>query len=84
MPRPAFTVRPAAACSRSGGGPHRWHPDGDSADLLAYGRPDHGVTVILGRCDRCGAAVLSLGHYGSDHTAQSTLLELPAAALPED
>jgi hypothetical protein len=83
MPRPAFTVRPAAACPRTGR-THRWHPGGDSADLLAYGSPDHGVTVFLGRCDHCGTAVLSLGHHGSDHTAHTTLLELPAAALPED
>jgi hypothetical protein len=82
--RHAFPVRPAAGCPRRANKGHRFVPDGDSADLLAYGRPDHGVTVFLGRCQDCGIALLSVGRRGSDHPEHLTVLELPDAALPED
>jgi hypothetical protein len=58
-------------------------PDGDSADLLAYGYPDHGVALQLGRCADCGIALLSLGAYKSDLAEHTTVLELPDAGLPE-
>ena len=79
----AFTVRPAATCPGRPGRDHRWVVDGDTADLLAYGRPDHGVAVWLVRCDTCGIALLSLGRHGSDAGHHSTRLEPPDAALPE-
>ena len=87
MPRPrtvAFTVRPVTSCPRLSTGMHRWIEDGDRSDLLAYGRPDHGVAVHLGRCTACGTALLAIGQYGTDSDARGTVFELPDAELPED
>ena len=56
----------------------------DAADLLAYGYPDHGVALHLGRCPDCGIALLSLGAYKSDLAEHTTVLELPDAGLPEE
>ena len=52
---------PRAADERA----HTWEP-GDSADLVSYGQPDHGLTVYLGRCRYCGAALLAVDRLTAD------------------
>ena len=53
----------AGPCQRSAGeAPHTWQP-GDSADLVSYGDPDHGLSVWLGRCPRGGALADSGPHF---------------------
>jgi hypothetical protein len=50
----------AGPCPRSAqDGPHVWEP-GDTADLVSYGDPDHGLTVWLGRCERCTVPLLAI------------------------
>jgi hypothetical protein len=39
--------------------PHVWQL-GDLADLVSHGHPDHGLTVWLGRCQRCGVPLLAI------------------------
>ncbi|PZS23730.1 MAG: hypothetical protein DLM61_23570 [Pseudonocardiales bacterium] len=38
---------------------HTWQ-SGDSADLISYGPPDHGVSVYLGRCRYCVVPLLAV------------------------
>ena len=52
----------------------------DRADLVDYGTPDHGVTVRLGRCRHCTAALLAIDPYMSDHAA-CLLYEMTGARL---
>ena len=85
MARPRFTVAVPGFCPAPvDNRPHTWIPDGDGADLLSYGHPDHGVTVLLGRCRHCGVALLSIGRYGTDRDQHALCLELPDAALGEE
>jgi hypothetical protein len=50
----------AGPCPRGAGSdPHAWEP-GDCADLISYGDPDHGVSVWLGRCQRCAVPLLAV------------------------
>ncbi|MGH4009030.1 MAG: hypothetical protein ACRDTH_12900 [Pseudonocardiaceae bacterium] len=48
MSTPTLAVR--GPCPQSADGrPHTWQ-SGDSAGLISYATPDHGVSVYLGRC----------------------------------
>ena len=77
---PAFVMRPLGVCPRSGG-EHVWVLDGDSADLVVYGKPDHGVSLDLGRCRACGIALLSVGPLGAEWADQPARFELAGARL---
>jgi hypothetical protein len=45
--------------------PHSWVP-GDTADLVSLGSPDHGLSVWLGRCDRCDVPLLAITPLEAD------------------
>lgn len=85
----AFTAEPANRCPDSGSRlPHRVCFR-DTADLLDLGisSMDVGVTVALGRCERCGVPLLGIGERiggGDDLTTLPVLLELPTAFLAEE
>lgn len=77
-----LATQPAAGCpaSRDAQQSHIWEP-GHGADLLAYGKPDLGISVDLGRCRHCGVALLSIGEHGSEQTEQTLTFEVRGAEL---
>jgi hypothetical protein len=86
VPASSFGAVEASVCPRSGvlRRPHDFRY-GDRHDLNSYGSPDLGVTVCLGRCDRCGTPMLAVGPAGADTTAQMPVwLVLSGADLGEE
>lgn len=79
--RTDITLAPAVACPKSGyTRAHTWEP-GDLADLVSYGNPDHGLTVRLGRCQRCGVALLAVEALGTEPHPAAPFYEIPGAVL---
>jgi hypothetical protein len=71
----------AGACPRSAGDrPHTWQP-GDTADLVGYGHPDHGLTVALGRCRFCGTPLLAVETLTGEDLGGGRLYEARGAEL---
>lgn len=74
-------LQPANACPRSADGrPHTWQP-GALADLIAYGHPDHGLSVALGRCRYCHTPLLLLAPLAAEDTSTAALYEAHGAEL---
>ncbi len=56
----------AGPCPRAAGDrPHTWQ-EGDYAELVSYGQPDHAISVRLGRCSYCTAPLLRLQPLAED------------------
>jgi hypothetical protein len=79
-----IAIQPADRCpvSRDAQHPHTWIPD-DGADIIAFGSPDLGISVDLGRCRYCRAALLSIGEHGSEQHQRSLLMEVTGAEVTE-
>jgi hypothetical protein len=77
-----LAIQPVTGCpkSRDAQQAHTWEP-GNGADLIAYGQPDLGVSIDLGRCQYCKIALLSVGEYYSEHSERSVIFEIRAAEL---
>ena len=76
-----LTLTVPSPCPQSvDGRPHTWQ-SGDSADLISYGQPDHGVTVYLGRCRYCAVPLLAIVSMSADHRGGGPFLEVPGAEL---
>lgn len=81
MSRGEVGLSPAVACPATRyARPHTWRADA-GADLVGYGRPDHGVTVWLGRCARCGAALLAVRRLIGDPDPAGPLFDVTGAEL---
>ena len=71
----------AGPCPRSAGdAPHTWQP-GDSADLISYGEPDHGLSVWLGRCQHCAVPLLAITPLEADCPDRAARYEAAGAEL---
>jgi hypothetical protein len=71
----------AGPCPRSANDrPHTWRA-GDTADLVGYGQPDHGLSVALGRCQRCGVPLLAVEALTGDELGGGRLYEARGAEL---
>jgi hypothetical protein len=77
MPIPVLAGPCEAA---SGEHPHVWQL-GDLADLVSHGHPDHGLTVWLGRCDRCAVPLLAITPLQADDVDGAAWYEAPGAEL---
>jgi hypothetical protein len=60
--------------------PHDWEP-GDTADLVSFGHPDHGVSVWLGRCQRCAVPLLAITTLDADDVDGAAWYEVRGAEL---
>jgi hypothetical protein len=60
--------------------PHEWQL-GDLADLVSPGHPDHGLTVWLGRCERCGVPLLAITPLQASDVEGVAWYEAPGARL---
>jgi hypothetical protein len=60
--------------------PHTWQ-SGDSADLISYGTPDHGVSVYLGRCRSCAVPLLAVVRVSEDLRGSGGFLEARGTQL---
>jgi hypothetical protein len=71
----------AGQCPRAVDGlSHRWE-HGDMAELVSFGRPDHGLTVVLGRCPVCTTPLLRVGPLTSDDLPDGPMYEARGAEL---
>ncbi|MGH3684474.1 MAG: hypothetical protein ACRDSM_05335 [Pseudonocardiaceae bacterium] len=76
-----LTLTVPGPCPQSAEGrPHTWQ-SGDSADLISYGPPDHGVSVYLGRCRYCVVPLLAVIPLSEDLRGGSPVLEVHGAQL---
>jgi hypothetical protein len=74
-------LRRAGACPGSNAARrHEWRA-GELADLVTYGQPDHGVTVRLGHCGRCGVPLLRVEPLSDDTPAKGAFFEAKGAEL---
>ncbi|MGH8877749.1 MAG: hypothetical protein ACRD0P_10465 [Stackebrandtia sp.] len=55
-----LTVAVPSPCPQSADGRAHTCQPGDSADLISFGEPDHGVSVYLGRCRYCAVPLLAV------------------------
>ena len=77
----ALTVTVAGPCPRATHcQPHTWQA-GNSADLVSFGTPDHGVSVYLGRCRFCAVPLLAVVPVSEDHHGGGPFLEVHGAEL---
>ncbi|MGH3778651.1 MAG: hypothetical protein ACRDRR_23410 [Pseudonocardiaceae bacterium] len=77
----ALTLAVPRSCPRSADAqPHTWQSS-DSADLISYGTPDHGVSVYLGRCRSCAVPLLAVIPLSEDLRGSGPFLELHEATL---
>jgi hypothetical protein len=78
-PGACSTHRIRGPCPHSADGrPHTWQ-SGDSADLISFGNPDHGVSVYLGRCRHCAVPLLALAPLSEDRRGDGPVLEVHGA-----
>jgi hypothetical protein len=74
-----LTLAVQGPCPQSTEGrPHTWQ-SGDSADLIGFGTPDHGVTVYLGRCRYCVMPLLTVTRLSEDRRGAGSVLEVHGA-----
>jgi hypothetical protein len=63
--------------------PHTWR-SGDSADLISFGKPDHGVSAYLGRCRYCVVPMLAVAKVSEDLRGAGPVLEYPGPIYDPD
>jgi hypothetical protein len=77
----ALTVAVADPCPRSmDSRPHAWAP-GDSADLVSFGAPDHGVSAYWGQCRYCAVPLLAVVPMSEDLRGGGPFLEVSGTEL---
>ena len=62
------------------GRPHTWRSD-NSADLISYSSPDHGMSVYLGRCRSCAVPLLAVAPVSENRRSGGPVLEVHGAVL---
>lgn len=60
--------------------PHTFR-HGDMAELVAFGQPDHGLTVILGRCVHCTVPLVLVGALCGNDEPDGPMYEARGAEL---